>query len=118
MEDDVVDLNVGGTLYSTTRATLLRYDSMLARMFSGRHEIKRRPDGRIFIDRDGEVFRHILNYLRDGELDVEHLDEGTLKQLKREAAYFCLHELEARLAGNKPTTFHHDLLGDGGSMFG
>ncbi|ELR15096.1 uncharacterized protein ACA1_215680 [Acanthamoeba castellanii str. Neff] len=50
-DDGVVDLNVGGTLYSTTRTTLLRQDSMLAAMFSGRHELKRRADGRIFIDR-------------------------------------------------------------------
>jgi hypothetical protein len=107
----VVDLNVGGTLYSTSRATLMRYDSMLARMFSGRHEIKRRADGRVFIDRDGERFRHILNYLRDGDLDVEHLDEGTRKQLKREAVYFCLHELEAKLADKPSQPFDDDYAG-------
>jgi hypothetical protein len=114
-EDEVVDLNVGGTLYSTSRATLLRYDSMLARMFSGRHEVKRRADGRVFIDRDGERFRHILNYLRDGDLDVELLDEATRKGLKREAAFFCLPELEALL--DKRNEEALDLFG-GGSIFG
>jgi hypothetical protein len=82
-EDDVVDLNVGGSFYSTTRTTLLRYDSMLSRMFSGRHELKRRPDGRIFIDRDGELFKFVLQFLRDGDLDVASLDSGLQARLKR-----------------------------------
>jgi hypothetical protein len=96
-DDGVVDLNVGGTLYSTTRTTLLRQDSMLAAMFSGRHELKRRADGRIFIDRDGELFKYVLQYLRDGDLDVEHLDQGLRKRLKREAAFYCLPGLAEKL---------------------
>jgi hypothetical protein len=96
-EDGVVDLNVGGTLYSTTRTTLLRHDSMLAAMFSGRHELKRRADGRVFIDRDGELFKYVLQYLRDGDLDVEDLDQVLRRRLKREAAFYCLPGLEGKL---------------------
>jgi hypothetical protein len=96
-DGSVVDLNVGGALYSTTRTTLLRHDSMLAAMFSGRHELKRRADGRIFIDRDGELFKYVLQYLRDGDLDVEDLDQGLRKRLKREAAFYCLPVLEGKL---------------------
>jgi uracil-DNA glycosylase len=40
---------------------------MLAAMFSGRHLNSQDEDGRYFIDRDGTHFRHILNFLRDGE---------------------------------------------------
>lgn len=97
-DDGVVDLNVGGMLYSTTRTTLLRYDSMLAAMFSGRHELKRRADGRVFIDRDGELFKYVLQYLRDGDLDVAYLDKGLRERLKREAAFYCLPGLEKKLA--------------------
>jgi hypothetical protein len=97
-DDSVVDLNVGGALYSTTRTTLLRHDSMLTAMFSGRHELKRRADGRIFIDRDGELFKYVLQYLRDGDLDVENLNQGPRKRLKREAAFYCLPGLEEKLA--------------------
>ncbi len=118
-EDEVVDLNVGGTLYSTSRATLVRYDSMLARMFSGRHELKRRPDGRVFIDRDGDRFRHVLNFLRDGDLDVELLDEATRKGLKREAAFFCLPQLDALLdAKRAEEQLVDEGLFGGGSIFG
>jgi hypothetical protein len=63
-DDGVVDLNVGGKHYSTTLATLCRYpDSMLAAMFSGRHELKKRAaDGRVFIDRDGKAFGYVLQF--------------------------------------------------------
>lgn len=34
-----VKLNVGGALYSTTISTLIKHDSMLQAMFSGRMEV-------------------------------------------------------------------------------
>ena len=65
----VIELNVGGTLY-TTKLSTLRKDprSMLATMFSGRHVIERTDDGRFFIDREGNSFKYILQYLRDGKM--------------------------------------------------
>ena len=55
---NVVNLNVGGYLFTTSLSTLTKYeDSMLAVMFSGRHDIVRDESGRYFIDRDGEYFR-------------------------------------------------------------
>jgi hypothetical protein len=98
-DDGVVDLNVGGTHYSTTLATLCRYpDSMLAAMFSGRHELKKRAaDGRVFIDRDGKAFGYVLQFFRDGDLDVENLARGLRDRLKREACFYCLSALEDRL---------------------
>jgi hypothetical protein len=67
-------------------------------MFSGRHhETKRQADGRVFIDRDGEVFKLILQFLRDGDLNVAHLDQGMRERLRSEAAFFCLTGLEEKL---------------------
>jgi hypothetical protein len=65
----VVELNVGGSLY-TTRLSTLRKDptSMLGVMFSGRHKVDKTSDGRFFIDRDGGLFKYILEYLRDEKL--------------------------------------------------
>ena len=41
---------------------------MLAAMFSGRHQCTKDKDGRFFIDLDGDIFSHILNYLRFDEI--------------------------------------------------
>ena len=61
-------MSVGGAHFETSIDTLTKYsNSMLAAMFSGRHLNSQDEDGRYFIDRDGTHFRHILNFLRDGE---------------------------------------------------
>lgn len=53
-----IKLDVGGHVYTTSLLTLTREsDSMLAAMFSGRHELIREEDGCVFIDRDGTHFR-------------------------------------------------------------
>ncbi|XP_067678327.1 uncharacterized protein [Haliotis asinina] len=61
----VIDLNVGGRHLTTSLSTLTKYpDSMLAAMFSGRQSVKKDKDDRYFIDVDGDVFAHVLNFLR------------------------------------------------------
>lgn len=42
----------------------------------------------VFVDRDGEHFRHVLNWLRDGAIAV--LSESDYQQLLREAEYYQL----------------------------
>lgn len=60
-----VKLNIGGTRYETSVATLAKDgESMLAAMFSGLYGLSPDPeDGSIFIDRDGTHFRYILKYI-------------------------------------------------------
>ncbi|CAK8679275.1 unnamed protein product [Clavelina lepadiformis] len=66
---EVVELNVGGSYFTTSLSTLRKYpNSMLAVMFSGRHNLLTDKDGRYFIDRDGRLFEFVLNFLRQGEL--------------------------------------------------
>lgn len=61
----VVSLNVGGVYFTTLRSTLLKYqNSMLAAMFSGRHEMQVDSRGASFIDRNGTYFGYILEFLR------------------------------------------------------
>ncbi|XP_004296111.1 PREDICTED: FH protein interacting protein FIP2-like [Fragaria vesca subsp. vesca] len=89
-----VRLNVGGKLFCTTIGTLtLREpDSMLAAMFSGRHTLKL-EDGHVLIDRDGDYFGFILNWLRDGDVPAA-LETHQYKQLIKEADYFQLRGLK------------------------
>ncbi|KAI9523834.1 hypothetical protein NQZ68_024356 [Dissostichus eleginoides] len=90
---DPVSLNVGGEIYTTTLDTLTRcQDSMLGAMFTGQIPVLRDSRGNVFIDRDGKVFRYILNYLRSSALD---LPDGfsELALLRREVDFFQIRPL-------------------------
>lgn len=92
-EGDVIKLNVGGVTFQTTRVTLVSHpDSMLAAMFSGRYKLPADSKGHIFIDRDGTHFRYILNFLRDGTLNVPP-DHILLLDILQEAQFYQLHKL-------------------------
>ena len=67
----VTNLNVGGRIFTTHLSTLTKDpNNMLAAMFSGRHPVSKNQDGRYFIDVDGDIFAHVLNYLRFEKLPL------------------------------------------------
>ncbi|XP_041052030.1 BTB/POZ domain-containing protein KCTD8-like isoform X4 [Carcharodon carcharias] len=92
---EVVELNVGGQVYVTKHDTLLSVsDSLLANLFSKNNDkvLPRDNRGRYFLDRDGFLFRYILDYLRDKQLVLpDHFPEK--ERLLREAEHFQLSEL-------------------------
>ncbi|XP_058049529.1 BTB/POZ domain-containing protein KCTD8 [Ahaetulla prasina] len=94
---EVVELNVGGQVYVTRHSTLLSVpESTLAQMFcprrGGGRELPRDSRARFFIDRDGFLFRYVLDYLRDKQVALpEHFPEK--ERLLREAEHFQLAEL-------------------------
>ncbi|KAM9817183.1 BTB/POZ domain-containing protein KCTD12-like [Neosynchiropus ocellatus] len=98
---EVVELNVGGQVYVTRLETLTAVaDSLLWAKFTtdSSEGLQRDNNGRFFFDRDGFLFRFILDYLRDSQLCLpESFKEK--KRLRREADYFRLPELSERLAG-------------------
>jgi hypothetical protein len=56
-DDEILELNVGGEPFTTTKSTLCSVSgSMLEAMFSGRHTLKQK-EGRYFLDRDPVIFR-------------------------------------------------------------
>lgn len=72
-QDQVVKFRVGGIKYITSRSTLFsRGENMLTLMIDNddNHKVGsfRDRNGYIFIDRDGDLFRYVLNYLRTGKL--------------------------------------------------
>ena len=91
----LVDLNVGGVHY-TTRLQTLTGDagSLLAQLFSGELPdlLMQDSKGRYFIDRDGVLFRYILEYLRNKKLI---LPESFMEKerLRHEADYYKLPSL-------------------------
>lgn len=93
----VVELNVGGQLYTTSLTTLLRDpDSLLAALFSGRQRILRDSRGRFFIDRDGVLFRFVLDFLRNSRLTLpDSFDEK--ERLLAESEYYQMKGLSRSL---------------------
>jgi hypothetical protein len=70
-QSDLVYLNIGGTKFVTTSATLEKdgpnfFTALLSNKFSN---LKDR-DGNYFIDRPGKYFKPLLNYLTTGNIDI------------------------------------------------
>jgi hypothetical protein len=78
MSDDRIKLNVGGTIFETYKSTLTIGSSYFQALLGGQYllsesdsefksldESEIQPSHLIFIDRDPEAFRAVLNYLRD-----------------------------------------------------
>ncbi|VDO33202.1 unnamed protein product [Heligmosomoides polygyrus] len=77
-----IRLNVGGTIFETTLATLRKVENtVLSTIVSERW----RGQAELFIDRDPTHFSKILNYLRDGDEFVVPMDRDACEELKREA---------------------------------
>ncbi|XP_072172543.1 uncharacterized protein [Diadema setosum] len=90
-----IGLNVGGKIYETSKTTLTRQPgSFFTTLLSGSIPSARDDRGNYRIDRDGKIFRYVLNYLRDNELI---LPEGfnELGLLEREADFYQLKSLKA-----------------------
>jgi hypothetical protein len=70
MENEIIHFNVGGSLYDVARNTLLKFeDTMLANLVSDRWRSGHKDDI-IFIDRDGDRFKYILDWYRDGKINI------------------------------------------------
>ena len=69
-------------------------------MFSDDFTINRDKDGYVFIDRSGEHFNFILNYLRGNIVGIDDIlfDENTRKKLIKEAEYYQLEGMKNILA--------------------
>ena len=90
---EVVNLNIGGVVHTTSLATIQKFpDSMIGRMFSGKFKIPVDKNGYIVIDRDGELFRFILNYMRCGQLNLP-LEFKEIDQLVVEVDFYQINPL-------------------------
>lgn len=89
--DDAVTLNVGGKFFSTTVRTLTAHQgSILHSLFTSPMAVHRdMRDQTLFIDRNGDVFGLILDYLRTGVLVVPR-DPVEYAILRREISYYGL----------------------------
>ncbi|XP_076683314.1 BTB/POZ domain-containing protein twz [Andrena cerasifolii] len=84
-----VHIDVGGTIYTSSLETLTKYpESRLAKLFNGSIPIVLDSlKQHYFIDRDGGMFRHILNFMRNSRLLLPD-NFADLDLLLEEARYF------------------------------
>ncbi|XP_054715645.1 BTB/POZ domain-containing protein KCTD16-like [Uloborus diversus] len=99
----VIDLNVGGVLYTTSLSTLTKdTKSLLGQIFTGKESVGKDSKGRYFVDRDGVLFRYVLDFLRNQKLVLpENFHER--ERLKNEAEYFNMAEMAACVESLTPT---------------
>ena len=69
-------------------------------MFSDHFTVSRDSDGAVFIDRSGEYFKFILDYLHGSIASIDDIlfDENTRKRLIKEAEYYQLEGMKNILA--------------------
>jgi hypothetical protein len=81
-----VKLNVGGSVFETTIATLTKYpDTFFHAAFVSFHS-PLDADGCYFVDRDGTHFGVILDFLRTGKVSLP-ADDGDIDRLMEELRY-------------------------------
>ncbi|KAK7487899.1 hypothetical protein BaRGS_00020800 [Batillaria attramentaria] len=103
-----VKLNVGGSLHYTTIGTLVKHDTMLRAMFSGRMEVLTDSEGWILIDRCGKHFGSILTSCGMEHCRYLKTDESCLSYSKKPSTTWsrtfvaCEYELAALILP------HHD----------
>jgi hypothetical protein len=95
VQEGHVELNIGGYRFETSVRTLRRIpQTFFDAYFSGRYAQDVCNDGSIFVDRDGEHFGHILEYMRDGMVAVAEAGAypsvSLLRVLKREFGFYCI----------------------------
>jgi hypothetical protein len=106
MQEGHVELNIGGFHFETSVQTLRRVPhTFFDAYFSGRYAQDVCRDGSIFVDRDGEHFGHVLEYMRDGMVAVAEPGAqpsvSLLRALKREFGFYCID-----LGSEQPAELH------------
>lgn len=101
-ESCVVRLNVGGVEFSTYQSTLMK-SPLLEMLF--RHE--RGTDEVVFVDRDPELFKYVLRWLRSSHVIPK--SESHAFELMIEAEYYGITEMVTYLQGNMDCIRRRDL---------
>src|SRR5688572_2136856 len=91
--DEVMQINVGGTIFTMLKSTINIYGSYFEKLLSTNIPCTNDKNGILFIDRSPVYFNFILEYLRLGyvQLSNESIDVSILRT---EANFYGLGDLE------------------------
>ncbi|CAS01145.1 Protein CBG25769 [Caenorhabditis briggsae] len=85
----IIKLNVGGSLFQTSKSTLTKFDGFFKTMLETEIPVAKDESGAIFIDRDPKHFRVILNFMRDGDVALPEAPVD-VTEIQKEAEYYLL----------------------------
>ena len=94
----MVRLNVGGVRFDTTRDTLAQCE-YFACCLSGRLPHAEDAMGRLFIDRSGGLFAHVLEIMRSKTLPGRRLLDGIKHQLLHGCGFYGMARMADRING-------------------
>ena len=97
-----ITLDIGGTRFFTSPATLTAHSSFFRNALSGRFADTNVPDSGYFVDRSPEVFPLLLDYMRSGKLVCDKSDRELTQKLILEADFYGLDELAAQIKLSLP----------------
>jgi hypothetical protein len=95
----IVRLNVGGKLFDTTPDTLSACPFFIQFLLGTEIGHSFDKDGRLFVDRNGDLFSHILQYLRSRRRPPKHVLDEHKSALLTECAFYCMYELAGSIRG-------------------
>ena len=102
-DSTLIELNVGGVYYKTTKKTLLQErDSYFNQIINNssksftyeNYNNKKHTIFKLFIDRNGDLFKYILDYLRNNKKLILPDNFKDFKRLQAEAKFYKLTDLE------------------------
>jgi len=101
----VVKLQIGERLFTASTETLTKGSDYFQEKFS-RGCTDEVPGATYFIDRNGDLFEHVMEFLRSGRPplfwdDIKGFDKPRYKALLAEARYFGVHRLVDWLSGGE-----------------
>jgi hypothetical protein len=107
--NEIINLNVGGIIYTTKFCTLLSEKfCFFYKIFKNKDNWQKDKNGNYFIDRDGESFRYILNWLRDkNSVHFPRKRSKIYPLLKNDVKFYKLKKLE-RILNFSPNRFEED----------
>lgn len=104
--NEVITLQVGERRFTTGKETLADESQYFKTLFSGNWKPDVQPDGSYFLDADGDIFAHVLRYLRSKVFPLlfdrsKGFDFAIYTGIRQLANFLIIPRLEAWIANKR-----------------
>lgn len=99
---DIIRFNVGGQNYNIGRDIIKKYpQSLLAKIASGEIPCEKDLQGRYIINREGDYFGYVLDYLENGISAITNLEKQTRQKIREELLHYNVIEKPVKKSQKK-----------------